>query len=86
MFAPREAGPSTPAAMAKAFGVPYLGSVPMDPNLLAACEAGASFLDVYPGSAAASAFSAIVDKIVLAAASAASSTSSESTPAMDTSS
>ncbi len=29
-----------PVAMAKAFGVPFLGSLPLDPGLLAACEAG----------------------------------------------
>jgi Flp pilus assembly CpaE family ATPase len=71
--------------MARAFGVPYLGSIPMDPNVLAACEAGTSFLDAYPGSAAAAAFSGIVDKIVIAASSS-SSASSSAGPAMDTSS
>lgn len=35
--APRGGGP---AAMAARFGVPFLGALPLDPALLAACEAG----------------------------------------------
>lgn len=31
------------AAMAKEFGVPFLGSIPLDPQLLRACEAGMSY-------------------------------------------
>lgn len=30
--------------MAKAFDVPYLGAVPIDPRLLAACEAGEAYV------------------------------------------
>ena len=67
IFAPTEdAGGKTPEKMASDFAVPYLGSIPMDPNMLAACERGCSFLDAFPGSAASTAFSSIVEKIVRA--------------------
>lgn len=55
------AGPQT---MASVFGVPYLGQLPMDRNLMQACEDGVGFLEHYPGSVAAQPLDAIVDKVV----------------------
>jgi hypothetical protein len=77
----------TPSSMAAAFGVPYLGKLPMDPNMMEACERGVSFLDGYPESPAAPSFSAIVDQIITiteaaaAAAASASNTNGTSTSA-----
>jgi Mrp family chromosome partitioning ATPase len=59
-------GGDNPSSMAAAFGVPYLGRVPMDPNMTRACEEGVSFLSSYPTSAAAPAFKSLVDQIVAA--------------------
>jgi hypothetical protein len=39
---------NTPAAMAELFSVPYFGKVPMDPNMMFACENGFSFLENFP--------------------------------------
>jgi len=58
------AGPINPETMAAKFNVPYLGRLPMDPNMMRACEEGKSFLEVYPHSPAALPFSNIVSKIV----------------------
>lgn len=57
-------GTGGPEAMAAAFSVPFLGRLPMDPNLLSSCERGLSFLETHPSSAAAASFNAIVQKIV----------------------
>lgn len=54
----------TPQSMAAAFGVEYLGKLPMDKNMLKACENGESFLVNYPNSPAAAPFTQIVKKIV----------------------
>lgn len=56
---------NTPIAMAKLFNVPYLGKLPMDPNMMYACENGISFLEKFPNSSASKAFSDIVDKLIL---------------------
>lgn len=67
VFAPPEdSGTKTPQKMAIDFEIPYLGSIPMDPNMLSACESGCSFMEAYPESAAAGAFGSIVEKIVAA--------------------
>lgn len=50
-------------AMAKSLGLNFLGSLPMDPSLLRACENGVSFLATNPTAPAAPAFRAIIDKI-----------------------
>ena len=55
---------NTPAEMARQFNVPYLGKLPMDPNMMNACEKGVSFLDTYPTSTAAIAFSKLIDQII----------------------
>lgn len=46
--------------MAVAFGVPYLGKIPLDPNLLRACEEGVAVADKAPGSPAVPALQRIV--------------------------
>ncbi|KAL3790119.1 hypothetical protein ACHAW5_007726 [Stephanodiscus triporus] len=63
VFPPSGGGPR---GMAEKFNVPYLGKLPLDPNLLKACEDGVSFVEKYPSSPAASPLNAIVDKIILA--------------------
>lgn len=50
--------------MAKANGVPFLGQVPLDPNLLKACEEGEAFTTVYADSPAAKPFGRIVTAIL----------------------
>jgi NUBPL iron-transfer P-loop NTPase len=55
---------ATPESMANKFGVPYLGKLPMDPNMMNACEQGVSFLQAYTNSIAAPAFARIVDQVV----------------------
>jgi Mrp family chromosome partitioning ATPase len=55
---------NTPCSMASKFNVPYLGRLPMDPNMMAACEKGESFLELFPSSVAAEPFSNIVDKLI----------------------
>ncbi|CAM9178582.1 unnamed protein product [Ectocarpus fasciculatus] len=65
VFAPPEdADSKTPQKMATDFGIPFLGSIPMDPNMLSACEKGCSFLEAFPDSPASGAFSSIVQKVV----------------------
>lgn len=55
---------NTPEKMANLFGVPYLGKLPMDPNMMYSCENGFSFLDKFPNSPATKPFSSIVDKVI----------------------
>lgn len=55
---------TNPRGMARKFNVPYLGKMPMDPNMMRACEEGKSFLDAYPTSVAAAPFADIVNQIV----------------------
>jgi len=63
VFAPSNGGPRV---MAEKFNVPFLGSLPLDPNLLKACEDGVCFVDHYPGSSAARPLNEIVDNLVKA--------------------
>jgi Flp pilus assembly CpaE family ATPase len=56
----------TPQGMAAKYQIPFLGSLPMDPNMMKACEDGYSFLELYPDSMAADAFKTIIQKIILA--------------------
>ena len=53
-----------PAVMADTFGVPLLGSLPLDPALLRACEAGESYLATNPDGAAAPALRRIVAHLI----------------------
>lgn len=55
---------NTPAGMALKFGVPFLGKIPMDPNLMRSCEEGSSFTENFPNSSAALALKDIVESIV----------------------
>lgn len=55
---------NNPKAMSDFFNVPYLGKLPMDPNMMKACEEGKSFLEAYPNSPASQPFADIVKKIV----------------------
>ena len=69
MIATTDVFPSSgggPLGMAEKFSVPYLGKLPLDPNLLKACEDGTSFVDKYPSSPATSPLNAIVDQLILA--------------------
>lgn len=53
-----------PRGMAESYGVPFLGSIPMDPNLLKACEEGEAFTTEYADSPAAKPFGKIVGAVV----------------------
>mmetsp|Transcript_37714 Transcript_37714/g.48604 ORF Transcript_37714/g.48604 Transcript_37714/m.48604 type:complete len:358 (+) Transcript_37714:113-1186(+) len=55
-----------PEGMANRFQVPFLGRIPLDPNLLRSCERGESFAENYPTSAAFVPFENIVDGITAA--------------------
>ncbi|KAL7443782.1 hypothetical protein ACHAXH_009591 [Discostella pseudostelligera] len=55
-----------PRGMAAKFNVPYLGKLPLDPNLLKACEDGTCFVEKYPISPAAKPLNDIVDNLILA--------------------
>ena len=55
---------ATPASMAAQFQVPYLGKIPMDPNMLLACERGVSFAEAFPSSPAAPHLRNIVEIVV----------------------
>lgn len=50
-------------ALAKEWGVPVLGQVPLDPRIGKSCDYGVSFLDEYPESPASEAYLKIVDRI-----------------------
>lgn len=50
--------------MAESYGVPFLGAIPMDPNLLKACEEGEAFTTIYADSPAAKPFGKIVKAVV----------------------
>jgi len=65
IFAPAGDGPRGMAARA---GVPFLGALPLDPQLLAACEAGEAYVTKYAGSAAVAPFNAVVDRVAAACA------------------
>ena len=55
---------NNPFNMANTFQVPYLGCLPMDPNMTLACEKGISFFENFPKSLALKPLCTIVDKIV----------------------
>lgn len=54
---------NTPQKMAQAYGVPYLGALPLDPQLTRACELGLYFADATPDSPAAAPFNTFVSKL-----------------------
>ena len=55
-----------PKGMAEKFNVPFLGSIPLDPNLLKACEEGRCFVDDYEseGSTAIGPINDLVDSLI----------------------
>lgn len=55
-----------PRGMAEHFGVPYLGELPLDPNMLKACEDGVCFVTTHKDSAAVGPVDALVDRLVKA--------------------
>jgi Mrp family chromosome partitioning ATPase len=55
-----------PRGMADQYGVPFWGSLPLDPNLLQCCEDGKCFVDAYPDSLAAKSLNDFCDKLVKA--------------------
>lgn len=63
VFPPSGTGPH---GMAKKFNVPYLGALPLDPNLLKSCDEGKCFVQFFPQSAAVSALNSIADHVVKA--------------------
>jgi Mrp family chromosome partitioning ATPase len=54
---------SNPLTMSKKFNVPYLGKLPMDPNMMKCCENGLNFLENFPDSAASQPLRDIVEKL-----------------------
>jgi len=69
MIAATEVFPTSgdgPLGMARKFQVPYLGKLPLDTNLLKACEDGVCFVDRYPSSPATFPLNGIVNKLILA--------------------
>lgn len=50
--------------LAEEFGIPFLGSVPLDPRIGKACDSGESFLDLYPDSPASTAILDVVDVLI----------------------
>ena len=65
---PVAATKATPQSMCAAFGVPYLGRLPMDPNVMRSCETGTNFLQSFPNSAAARPLRDIVQQVVASCA------------------
>lgn len=63
VFAPSGAGPK---GMATKYNIPYLGAIPLDPNLLKSCEDGLCFVQAFPGSTAVAAVNKIADSITQA--------------------
>jgi len=55
---------SNPQSMARKYNVPYLGRLPMDPNMMACCENGDNFLAEFPDSAAAGPLRDIVSNLL----------------------
>ena len=51
-------------AMARSFGVPFFGRVPLDPEIVRACEAGTSYTAGVQSRGARSLLQPIVDKLI----------------------
>ncbi|KND04801.1 cytosolic Fe-S cluster assembly factor NBP35 [Spizellomyces punctatus DAOM BR117] len=60
IFAPNTGGARR---MAEEVGVPFLGSIPLDPRIGKSCDLGESFLDLYPDSPAHTAYLSVIEKI-----------------------
>ena len=55
-----------PRGMAAGFGVPYLGALPIDPVLLASCEAGQAYVVRHPTAVGVAPLLAVIGKVVVA--------------------
>jgi Mrp family chromosome partitioning ATPase len=55
-----------PEGMAKNYGLPYWGKMPLDSDLLKSCEVGSCFVDEFPDSLAAKALNGFVDRLIKA--------------------
>ena len=60
IFAASGAGPR---GMAERFGVPFLGALPIDPQLLQCCEAGEAYVTRHPDASGVAAFLKVVANI-----------------------
>ncbi|KAJ3007924.1 cytosolic Fe-S cluster assembly factor nbp35 [Thoreauomyces humboldtii] len=60
IFAPTTGGARK---MAEDTGIPFLGSIPLDPRIGKSCDLGESFLDSYPDSPAHKAYTDVISKI-----------------------
>ena len=69
LFTPSSAAAaqSNPQSMCASFGVPYLGRLPMDPNMMRCCDSGQNFIQTFPTSAAARPLKEIVERVCSAA-------------------
>lgn len=63
VFPPSGGGPR---GMANRFNVPFLGTIPLDPNLLKSCEDGVCFVQAFPQSPAVASLNSITDQVVKA--------------------
>ena len=52
-------------ALAQEMGIPFLGSVPLDPRIRMACDYGESYFDSFPESPACHAFMGVVNKLAV---------------------
>ncbi len=50
--------------MAREMGVPFLGRIPIDPQVVAACDAGTPYIDRYRGTGTAEAFERVIEPIL----------------------
>ncbi len=62
IFAPTTGGAEK---MAADFGVPFLGRIPLDPQLARACDEGQSYVDRCPDSAGAKAFHGVFNRTLV---------------------
>mmetsp|Transcript_25833 Transcript_25833/g.39594 ORF Transcript_25833/g.39594 Transcript_25833/m.39594 type:complete len:399 (-) Transcript_25833:169-1365(-) len=63
VFPPSGGGPR---GMATRYNVPFLGTIPLDPNLLKSCEDGVCFVQAFPQSPAVASLNSITDQVVKA--------------------
>lgn len=81
VFAQFGDGPQGMAMRADACPDELLGSFPLDPNMMAACENGECFLEAYPTSAAAAPFASFVEKFQQRVKATKAASAEESNPA-----
>jgi len=64
LFTPPKSGGARD--MAERYNAPYLGCLPLDPNLLKSCDEGLCFVEEFENSSATKAFTDIVDGVIKA--------------------